>query len=36
MRDLNVRLLLDALPVAAYSCDADGFITYFNRRAVQA
>ena len=25
--------LLDALPVAAYVCDADGLITHFNRRA---
>jgi PAS domain S-box-containing protein len=27
------RQLLDALPVAAYTCDADGLITYFNRQA---
>ena len=25
--------LLDALPAAAYTCDADGLITYFNERA---
>jgi two-component system sensor kinase FixL len=25
--------LLDALPAAAYVCDADGLITHFNRRA---
>jgi PAS domain S-box-containing protein len=27
--------LLDVLPAAAYTCDADGLITYFNRRAVE-
>jgi PAS domain S-box-containing protein len=30
------RRLLDTLPVAAYTCDADGLITYFNPRAVEA
>jgi len=34
--DLDVHLLLEALPAAAYTCDAEGFITYFNKRAVQA
>lgn len=27
--------LLDKLPAGAYMCDADGLITYFNRRAVE-
>jgi PAS domain S-box-containing protein len=30
------RRLLDTLPVAAYSCNAEGLITYFNQRAVEA
>src|SRR5215510_6596856 len=30
------RLLLEALPVGAYTCDAEGLITYFNPRAVEA
>jgi PAS domain-containing protein len=34
--DLDFRLLLEALPAAAYTCDAEGCITYFNRRAVEA
>jgi PAS domain S-box-containing protein len=29
------RRLLDALPAGAYTCDAQGLITYFNRQAVQ-
>ncbi len=29
------RRLLDKLPVGAYTCDADGSITYFNQRAVE-
>jgi len=29
------RLLLETLPVAAYTCDAEGLITYFNPRAVE-
>ncbi len=33
---LDVHVLLESLPAAAYTCDADGLITYFNRRAVQA
>jgi PAS domain-containing protein len=27
--------LLDQLPAAAYTCDADGLITYFNERAAE-
>jgi PAS domain S-box-containing protein len=34
--ELDFRRLLDALPAAAYTCDADGRITYFNRRAADA
>src|SRR5438105_4659280 len=34
--DLDFRRLLEALPAAAYTCDAQGFITYYNRRAVFA
>jgi PAS domain S-box-containing protein len=30
------RRLLDTLPVAAYTCDAEGLITYFNERTVEA
>jgi PAS domain S-box-containing protein len=30
------RRLLDTLPVGAYTCDAEGLITYFNERAVKA
>jgi PAS domain S-box-containing protein len=29
----RLRLVLDTLPAAAYTCDADGSITYFNERA---
>jgi PAS domain S-box-containing protein len=29
------RDLLEKLPAAAYTCDAEGLITYFNRQAVQ-
>ena len=32
--DIQFRRLLDKLPAAAYTCDADGLITYYNRRAV--
>src|SRR5688572_20994935 len=32
--DLEFRQLLDKLPAAAYTCNADGLITYYNRRAV--
>lgn len=31
--DLQFRRLLDKLPSAAYTCDADGHITYFNQLA---
>ena len=33
--DEALHALLENLPAAAYVCDADGLITYFNRRAVQ-
>lgn len=33
--DLEFRRLLEKLPAAAYTCDAAGLITYFNRRAVE-
>ena len=33
--DLEFRHLLSKLPAAAYTCDNDGLITYFNERAVQ-
>ena len=33
--DLEFRRLLDKLPAAAYTCDADGLITYFNPRAAR-
>jgi PAS domain S-box-containing protein len=33
---LDIYRLLDALPAAAYTCDAEGLITYYNRRAVEA
>ncbi len=29
----RLRLVLDALPTAAYTCDANGLITYFNEQA---
>ena len=32
---LEVRRLLEMLPAAAYTCDARGLITYYNRRAVE-
>lgn len=31
--ELHFHRLLDTLPAAAYTCDAEGRITYFNRRA---
>lgn len=31
----GVRQLLEMLPAAAYTCDADGLITYFNERAAE-
>ncbi|HSQ54178.1 MAG TPA: PAS domain S-box protein [Gemmata sp.] len=33
--DLEFRSLLERLPAAAYTCDAEGRITYFNRRAAE-
>jgi two-component system sensor histidine kinase/response regulator len=37
LRQSETRLhrLLDALPTAAYTCDTEGLITYFNERAVE-
>ena len=32
---MEFRRLLDKLPAAAYTCDAEGLITYFNEQAVQ-
>jgi signal transduction histidine kinase len=34
--DLDFRRLLEALPAAAYTCDAQGLITFYNRRAALA
>jgi PAS domain-containing protein len=31
----QLRRMLAALPLAAYCCDRQGLITYFNRRAVE-
>ncbi|HWG42500.1 MAG TPA: hypothetical protein VN688_06900 [Gemmataceae bacterium] len=33
--DSSIHRLLEVLPAAAYTCDAEGLITYFNRRAVE-
>ena len=33
--ELHFRRLLEKLPAAAYTCDADGLITYFNHHARQ-
>jgi PAS domain S-box-containing protein len=33
--ELEFRHLLDKLPAGVYTCDPEGLITYFNRRAVQ-
>lgn len=33
--EAGFRRLLDKLPAGAYTCDADGLITYFNARAVE-
>ena len=35
VRDLRFRGLLEMLPAAAYTCDAQGLITYYNERAVE-
>jgi PAS domain S-box-containing protein len=32
--DVDIRWLLENLPAAAYTCDSNGLITYFNQRAV--
>src|SRR5262245_57370717 len=32
---VGLNRLLDTLPAAAYTCDAEGQITYFNERAAQ-
>jgi PAS domain S-box-containing protein len=32
--DVKFRLLLEKLPAAAYTCDAEGLITYYNQRAI--
>lgn len=34
-RERDQRRVLDKLPTAAYTCDPNGLITYFNRAAVQ-
>src|SRR5690242_12024395 len=33
--NLAFRRLLEKLPAAAYTCDSEGLITYFNARAVE-
>ena len=33
--DLAFRRMVEKLPAAAYTCDADGLVTYFNRRAAE-
>jgi PAS domain S-box-containing protein len=33
--EVSFFALLDMLPAAAYTCDADGLITYFNQHAIQ-
>jgi PAS domain-containing protein len=33
--ELEFRSLLEKLPAGAYTCDAQGLITYFNQHAVQ-
>jgi two-component system, LuxR family, sensor kinase FixL len=33
--DLEFRRLLEKLPAAAYTCNAEGLITYYNPRAVE-
>jgi PAS domain-containing protein len=33
--NLEFRRLLEKLPAAAYTCDAQGLITYFNQRAAE-
>jgi len=33
--EARFRILLEKLPAAAYTCDAEGLITYYNQRAVE-
>ena len=33
--DLQFQRLLEKLPAGAYTCDAEGLITYFNKHAVE-
>jgi len=33
--EAHCRRLLEKLPAAAYACDPDGLITYFNEHAAQ-
>ena len=33
--DLAFRRMAEKLPAAAYTCDAEGLITYFNPRAIE-
>ena len=33
--ELEFRRLLEKLPAGAYTCDADGLITYYNQHAVR-
>src|SRR3712207_830462 len=33
--ELHFQRLLEKLPAGAYTCDAEGLITYFNRQAVE-
>lgn len=33
--DLAFRRMVEKLPAAAYTCDAQGLITYYNQRAVE-
>jgi PAS domain S-box-containing protein len=35
VHDPRFHRLLDVMPAAAYTCDPDGLITYFNRRAAE-
>ena len=33
--DLAFRRMVEKLPAAAYTCDADGLVVYFNQRAAE-
>ena len=35
VRQVALSVLLEQLPAAAYTCDRDGLITYFNPQAVE-